>query len=168
MTRRLILMRHAKSSWKDASQPDHERPLNKRGRASCDAIGAWLARRGDLPDQVLCSSAVRTRETWQRVAAQLPDAPAPDIAPSLYLAEPGTLLAVLNGAAGACVAMLAHNPGIAAFARLMVEPPPAHPDFARYPTLATMVADFDVTDWSEAVPGSGRVVDFTVPRALTG
>jgi len=59
MTRRLMLLRHAKSAWPDL--PDHERPLAKRGRRDAPAAGSWL-READLrPDRVLCSTARRTR-----------------------------------------------------------------------------------------------------------
>ena len=62
MTRRLILMRHAKSSWDNPFAEDHQRPLNGRGKRSAKAIGEWLRAQGYLPDQILSSSATRTRE----------------------------------------------------------------------------------------------------------
>ncbi|MCP4818173.1 MAG: histidine phosphatase family protein, partial [Shimia sp.] len=55
MTLKLILMRHAKSSWDDPLQSDHERSLNRRGRASAPAIGKWLSENGFHPDELLCS-----------------------------------------------------------------------------------------------------------------
>ena len=76
MVRRLILMRHAKSSWADDDAADIDRVLNCRGRKSCKAVGRWLRDEGQIPDQVLCSSAARTRETWDRIAAELRDPPA--------------------------------------------------------------------------------------------
>ena len=63
MTLRLVLIRHAKSSWDDFSIEDHDRQLNERGRRSAPAIGQWIADRGDIPTEVLCSDAKRTRET---------------------------------------------------------------------------------------------------------
>src|ERR671921_212111 len=62
--RTLVLVRHAKSSW-DLDVDDHERPLSGRGRRDAVAIGQELAKRGIRPDLVLCSTAVRTRETWE-------------------------------------------------------------------------------------------------------
>ena len=44
--KRLILTRHAKSSWDDPAMPDHDRPLNDRGRAAAVQLGVWLASRG--------------------------------------------------------------------------------------------------------------------------
>mgnify|MGYP000158871103 CR=1 FL=1 len=66
--RRLALIRHAKSSWKDPGASDHDRVLNKRGRRDAPAMAAELARRGWTPDAVVSSSARRTRETWERMA----------------------------------------------------------------------------------------------------
>jgi phosphohistidine phosphatase len=167
MPRRLILMRHAKSDWTDTDATDHARVLNPRGRAACDAIGPWLAAHGYVPDEVLCSDAARTQETWARIAPHLPDTPAPTLRPDLYLAEPGGMLGALQGASGAVVAMVGHNPGIGSLAAGVVADRPSHRDFGRYPTLATLVADFDIDDWSAIVPFTGRTVDFIVPRDLT-
>lgn len=166
MPRRLILMRHAKSDWTDEDATDHARVLNARGRAACDAIGAWLAARGHVPDEVLCSDAARTRETWDRIAGHLPGAAAATLRSDLYLAEPGGMLGALQGASGNVVAMVGHNPGIGSLAAGLLAERPAHDDFGRYPTLATLVAEFDIDDWSDIVPFTGRAVDFTVPRAL--
>lgn len=167
MTRRLILLRHAKSSWSQQGAGDHARVLNGRGRNDCDAIGRWLAAHGYLPDEVLCSSAARTCETWDRVSAHLPQPPAMAPLDKLYLADPGTLFNSLSGATGNCVAILAHNPGIADFAHQIVATPPEHDGFSHYPTLAVTIIDFDIETWTGLKPGTGRVFDFVVPRALS-
>ncbi len=59
----LLLLRHAKSSWKDESLPDHERPLNKRGKREAPEVGQHLLEHKWLPDLILCSTAVRARQT---------------------------------------------------------------------------------------------------------
>ncbi|PWR02012.1 phosphoglycerate mutase [Meridianimarinicoccus roseus] len=167
MSRRLILMRHAKSDWSDSDASDHARLLNRRGQDACVVIGSWLAARGYEPQQVLVSDAARTRETWARLAPELhnPVDPEPDHA--LYLALPGTMLGALQKATAPVVAMIGHNPGIGTLAAGLVTHRPEHPRFGAYPTLATMVADFPIDDWSELQPRSGTVVDFIVPRDLT-
>ena len=86
--------------------------------------------------------------------------------PALYLAEPEVMLDVLQGASGRVVAMLGHNPGIGQMAGRLLAEAPDHPDFERFPTLATLIADFDIDDWADVSWGSGRAVDFIVPRAL--
>lgn len=163
MTLRLILMRHAKSSWGDPAQPDHARALNDRGQRSAAALGDWLRARGYMPDQVFSSSSVRTRETFDRLGIDAPT----QFFEALYHASPATLLKTLRAATGQTVLMLGHNPGIAAFARSLVATPPAHERFDDYPTGATLIADFAIQAWDTLTPGIGQTVDFIVPRALT-
>ena len=62
--------------------------------------------------------------------------------------------------------LVGHNPGIAEFAARLVAHPPANAEFQRYPTGATLVADFDIGDWSDVGFGSGVAVDFIVPREI--
>ncbi|MCA0939210.1 histidine phosphatase family protein [Salipiger pacificus] len=160
--KRLILMRHAKSDW-SVGMPDHARPLNARGRKSAKALGDWLRAQDILPDQVLCSSAARTRETLDllnlgEVMTRFED--------RLYLAAPATLLKGLQGASSETVLILAHNPGIGDFAQGIVERGPDHPKFGAYPTGATLVADFETGDWSDVRMGSARCHAFAVPRDL--
>ncbi|QQA43365.1 SixA phosphatase family protein [Pelagovum pacificum] len=166
MTRRLILIRHAKSAWDDPEADDHARVLNERGRASATAIGTWLAETGIVPDQVLSSDSARTLETWERIAAELSDPPEAMAIPALYHADPETMFAVLEQASGDCVLMLAHNPGIGILARWLAEDGPDHPRFRDYPTCATTVFDFPVDHWRDVQGGTGVVVDFVVPRDL--
>lgn len=76
MNRRLIVLRHAKATHKPGFT-DVDRPLTARGLRDADAAGEWLRDRELIPDLVLCSSALRTRETWDRVALALGAAQAP-------------------------------------------------------------------------------------------
>ncbi|MRX51451.1 histidine phosphatase family protein [Paracoccus sp. S-4012] len=159
--RRLILTRHAKSDWDDPSLPDHDRPLNARGRRSARELGDWLASRGYEPEEVLCSTAARTRETWEEVErAALAVLPAIRFERSLYHAEPAQMLAILRTATAPTVMMIGHNPGIAAFAAGLPARPPLTSDFRRYPTAATLVVDFQGDDWAAVSPGEGSVMDF--------
>ncbi len=164
--KRLILTRHAKSSWDDPLTPDHDRPLNERGKAAAADLGQWLASRGYVPDQVLCSDAVRTRKTFSGIAPALPGAPELELKPALYHAGPDVMLAVLRHATGDVVMMIGHNPGIAEFASRIVAQSPRNPEFSRYPTGATLVADFAIEDWKDIGFGMGTVDDFIVPREI--
>lgn len=166
MTLRLILTRHAKSSWDNAALSDEERTLNSRGQASATAIGGWLASRGYIPDQVLCSDAVRTRETWAYISVTLEDAPEADLMPDLYLSGEEQMLEVLQQATGTCVMMIAHNPGSAFLAEALAFNPPDDGDFQRYPTAATTIFEFEVESWDQVTWKSGNVIDFIVPRDL--
>jgi phosphohistidine phosphatase len=161
MTRRLILMRHAKSDWA-FDVPDQARGLNERGRRSAEALGDWLRAEGHLPDQTLCSSAVRTRQTLDLLQLES----AVHLEDLLYHADPHTVLRMLHHAEGRTVLLVGHNPGLQEVATRLVAQPAAHPKFAQYPSGATLVADFTVSDWADLGWGAGRVVDFVVPRDL--
>lgn len=164
--KRLILTRHAKSAWDDPLTPDHDRPLNDRGKAAAADLGQWLASRGYVPGEVLCSDAVRTRKTWSGIAPALPGTPVLELKPALYHAGPDVMLAVLRHATTDTVMMIGHNPGIADFAARLVAHAPLNSEFARYPTGATLVADFAIDDWSQTAFGLGMTVDFIVPREI--
>jgi phosphohistidine phosphatase len=167
MSMTLILTRHAKSDWDDPMLDDHERPLNGRGRRSADAIGKWLNENGFRPDEVLCSTAVRTRETWERMAPALGGAEiALRLEQRLYHAGPQEILDVLRGAAGKTVLVLGHNPGIGIAAANLAAEPADHLRFMDYPTTATTVFRFDIDDWTQADWRSGTVQAFVVPRDL--
>ncbi len=162
--RRLILTRHAKSAWDDPLMADHDRPLNKRGLRAALELGEWLGSRGYEPDQVLCSTALRTRETWTTVSvAPLEVMPKVETIEALYHASSDVMLKLLKRAKGDTVMMLGHNPGITEFARSLPSQPPSHPDFGRYPTSATLVVDFQIENWADLIPGTGSVLDFFVP-----
>lgn len=162
--RRLILTRHAKSAWNNPALDDRARPLNSRGRRSALELGEWLHSRGYEPDQVLCSSAARTRETWAvAVSAPLEVTPQVEFLDSLYHASPDVMLSTLRKATGDCILLLGHNPGIAELAAMLPSRRPSHADFARYPTCATLVVDFGIASWADCKPGQGSVLDFFVP-----
>ena len=166
MALRLILTRHAKSDWTEPTGGDHARPLNPRGRKAAPRMGRWLAAQGVVPGEALVSTAARTRETWALMAPELPGAPAPRYLDALYHAGPDVMLRALQTAEAETVLMLGHNPGIAAFARWLLEDPPKHPRFADYPTCATLIARFDVADWGAVGPAAGTALAFAVPRDL--
>ena len=161
--KRLILMRHAKSSWNDPLQPDHERPLNGRGRRSAKAIGAWLADQGYVPDEVISSDAARTQETYALMGLQ---GCSPHWHRALYLASAATMMKHLRAAQGDTVLMLGHNPGIAELAERLLVSPVGDGNFQRFPTAATLIARFDVDAWRDIDWGSAQAEAFTVPRTL--
>ena len=166
MTKRLILTRHAKSSWDDPTMSDHDRPLNDRGKAAAADLGEWLSSRGYIPEEVLCSDALRTRKTWSGIAPALPGTPILTLKPALYHAGPDVMLAVLRHASADTVMMIGHNPGIAEFASRIVAQEPPIPEFHRYPTGATLVVSFEAPTWTDVDWHSGSVRDFIVPREI--
>ena len=168
MSKRLILTRHAKSSWDDPTMADHDRPLNDRGKAASADLGEWLASRGYVPEEVLCSDALRTRKTWSGIAPALPGTPILTLKPALYHAGSDVMLAVLRHASADTVMVIGHNPGIAEFAERLVAKPPLNPEFRRYPTGATLVASFEIDAWADLDYGMGAARDFIVPREIAG
>ncbi len=164
MTRRLILIRHAKSSWSDPYADDHARKLNDRGVKAAEDLGKWLARQTYIPDIIVTSDAMRTLQTTTLLIRGM--AATPDIAEvaALYHAAPQTIFDVAKKESAATVALVGHNPGIAIAAEMLAADPPSHTRFDDYPTGATCVIDFEDADWCQ--PGKGRVVDFMVPREL--
>jgi len=164
--RRLILMRHAKSDWSQQGRSDHDRTLNARGKRSALALGDWLRRNGYMPDEILCSSATRTRETL--AGLDLPSAIPTSFSRALYLTEAEDMLEILQAAQGQCVLMIGHNNGISDLAQRLVIDPPDHARFADYPTGATLVVEFDTGPWNDIGWHTGQPIDFVVPRDLPG
>jgi len=168
MTLRLILIRHAKSSWDDPFMDDHDRVLNERGQKSATAIGGWMEESGYLPDVILCSDAARTVQTEARIVAKLAVAPALHTTGLLYHAAPDTILDLVKKQTSRTIAVIGHNPGIGMLANGLVVLAPGHHRFSDYPTCATAVIDFAMQSWREVAPNTGTCTDFVVPRDLIG
>jgi len=166
MTTTLILTRHAKSDWGKPGLRDFERPLNKRGQMSAEAIGAWLSGKGYRPDEVVVSGAARTMETWQGIARGFAFVPPHRIERDLYEASAETILTVLRRATAPSVMLIGHNPGFADFASRIVTAPPDHSRFSDYPTCATTIMSFPRNRWNHTEWREAEVVDFVVPRDL--
>ena len=111
MRTRLIVMRHAKSSWSDANLDDHDRPLNKRGRRDAPRIAQELQNRDWIPDRIRVSSSIRTMETLELMEAISRNSTI-DVEPSLYHSNVSALLqAVEEVEEGKTTMILSHNPG---------------------------------------------------------
>lgn len=165
--KKLILVRHAKSSWDDSATPDKERPLNERGRAAAPKIGKWLAAHGHQPDQVLCSTAKRCRETWDGISPALNPVADVRYEDLLYLASDQEMLEALQAADGDTILMIGHMPGIGNFVNeLRQDPPPLHGLFSKYPTGGTTVLEFNIDDWVNTTFGIARHADYVTPRDL--
>ena len=162
MTKRLILIRHAKSGWDDPLMDDHERGLTERGCKASATIGDWLRRMDYVPDRLLVSDAARTTETAKILFGALGCNAPVDFKPALYHASPDTILDLILRESDDTLAVIGHNPGIAMLAHGLVKDRPKHHRFSDYPTCATTVIDFD----AGVRIGQGKCVDFIVPRDL--
>ena len=163
MLTRLMLMRHAKSSWSDGAMSDHERPLNERGRCAATAVGAALTARGYAPDIIWSSDAKRTRETAMRLIRAIPGPQTVNYNPDFYHASVETVLRVCGQQVEPSepLMLLGHNPGWGGL----------HHYFTGqehdYPTGACTVLtrkDNGISDWLD--PAAWKFTDLILPRDL--
>ena len=111
--KRLILMRHAKSSWKHSGLSDHDRPLNKRGRRDSPSVANHLSSIGWDPQAVVSSTSQRTRETWALMAPSWPESVEVGFEPDLYLGGVSQIVNTISemDEAVSTLMLLGHNPG---------------------------------------------------------
>lgn len=170
--RRLILLRHAKSSWKDASLPDTERPLAPRGRRAVVLIAGQLRASETAVDLVLCSPARRARQTWDGVRAGLHAEPEVRFVGELYEATADELLAVVNRVDGRYRSMLliGHNPGIEELASGLVSDgdPEALSRLGQGFTTGALAMLSCDRDWADLTWRAARLDSFVRPRDLSG
>lgn len=169
-----MLLRHAKSDWPDGV-PDHERPLAARGRRDAPAMGRWLRAEGYVPDQVVCSTALRTRQTWELVQPELGTAPATVFERRVYAASAQQLADVVGDASDAAKTLLliGHNPGIEVFALALAGAASVDGGRAfeldrmrgKFPTAAIAVFEWS-GGWDQLFPGVARLARFVTPRDL--
>jgi phosphohistidine phosphatase len=167
----LHLLRHAKSAWDDPGLPDRDRPLSARGRAAADAMGRRMEADGTAADLVVCSGAVRARETLDRVLAGWGGAGTVETDPGLYLCGPLGLLARVRAAPDAVrsLMLVAHNPDTEELAAMLCasgEDGLLARLREKYPTGALATIALDADRWADAGPGRGRLVGFVRPRDL--
>lgn len=169
MTRTLLLLRHAKSSRDDPALDDFDRPLAARGREAAPRMAQEMARRGWLPDRALVSSALRTRQTWEMVEAQLPQAVPAAFERSIYEAPAERILAAIRRTPGETRTLLVvgHNPGFEDLSALLAAPDSERDAVARmtrkFPTAGLARLCFE-GDWADLGPGGARLSHFLTPR----
>jgi phosphohistidine phosphatase len=164
--RRIVLFRHAKADWPQVT--DHERPLADRGRMDAAVAGRKLADTGIPFDLALCSTAVRTRETWKLAVQELPHRPKTVYEERVYEASPGELIAVLNETPddAQTVVLIGHNPGVQGLADVLAGAAEgdARERMTRrgFPAAAFAVLTF-TGSWKTLEPGVGTLVDYWAP-----
>ena len=161
---KLILLRHAKSSWSQDGKSDFERRLNERGNSDCKEMSARLALRGIRPLRIICSSAARASETASLVA-QVLDLPLDTLVfdKRLYLAEPADMMVVLNqqSAQDTTLMLVGHNPGITAFANRL-----GNGYVDNMPTCSYAELSFDAKGWSDVDWETGTLAHVDWPRNI--
>jgi phosphohistidine phosphatase len=167
---RLLVLRHAKSSWDDPALADHDRPLAPRGVRAAALLRDHFAHVAVAPDLVLCSSARRTVQTWEGIADAFPPDVRVSVEGELYGASDDHLLGrlCLVPEAVRCVLVIGHNPGVEDLCSGLVgagDPGLQARLETKFPTGA--VATFVVpVPWDELQWGIAELIGFVVPRDL--
>lgn len=162
MRRQLTLLRHAKSSWDDATIKDRNRPLNARGERDAPLMGKRLRVHGARPTLFLTSPAVRARRTAKIVAREI-GYPLEFLQreEELYLASPDEIMAVLarqdNGFRD--IIVCGHNPGLTQLANLLTGA-----GIDNVPTAGVVVIELNLGRWSDLDGAKGKLLLFDYPK----
>lgn len=159
----LLVLRHAKSSWRDTGLADHDRPLNKRGQRDAPRMGRLLSQQDLVPDLIISSSAVRARKTAQLAIEAMDYDGELRLERELYAADPEAYLDALQALPDAFerVMVIGHNPGLEELIEMLTG------DWQRLPTAALAQVELELDTWqdlSEETPG--RLVHLWLPREL--
>lgn len=172
-SQRLLVVRHAKAGYPEGVA-DHDRPLTDRGVRDARHLGEWLAAERFAPDLVLCSTAVRTRQTWDLAAEGLEADVELQHERRLYAADADTVLEVIrtHGGEHHTVAVVGHEPGLSTLARSLADPDASDPGELAglqdgFPTAAVIVLR-PRTAWDDLELGTVPLTRVAVPRGGAG
>jgi len=164
--RRIVLFRHAKADWPQVT--DHERPLAERGRTDAAVAGRKLADT-DIPfDLALCSTAIRTRETWKLAVHEFPHRPKTVYEERIYEASPGELIALLNETPDDVqnAVLIGHNPGVQGLAEILAGSSEGDAgermNRRGFPAAAFAVLSFE-GPWKGLEPGVATLLEYWAP-----
>lgn len=158
--RQLILTRHAKSDWGDPLLPDHDRPLNERGRGDAPRMARHVASEGVTVERIISSTARRATDTANVFGAQL--GVEVELDPELYLAAAPTLLRRAAASGVDSVMIVAHDPGISELAALL-----SNDGIQHMPTCAVARFEWDIDNWRDAITHATSSWSFDTPRSRT-
>ncbi|MFE4969772.1 SixA phosphatase family protein [Streptomyces sp. NPDC056660] len=164
--RRIVFFRHAKADWPEVT--DHERPLADRGRMDAATAGRKLADSGIAFDLALCSTSVRTRETWKLAVHELAHRPKTVYEERVYDASPGELIAVLNEVPDDAqdVILIGHNPSVHGVTEILAGNAEGEArdrmNSRGFPAAAFAVMTFEGS-WKSLEPGAATLVDYWAP-----
>lgn len=161
--RELILLRHAKSDWKDDQHSDIERPISAKGKKQATKVAKWLQDHALLPDLILVSPAKRAQQTYRRICKECPSESI--TLDELYLAELDTLKTVLAKVKNAHrVMIIGHNPGLEQLYRFLLPPQPNEQPHL-FPTAS--IAHFILPNcWQQLESGDGKLQQFVRPKDI--
>ena len=162
MSKYLYLIRHAKSSWKNPSLRDFDRPLNKRGKRDAPEMGRRLAKRDVIADLMLTSPAKRALTTCREIAREIGyPLEAIEEDEDIYHAGSSTLLKVVQDIDNTwrTVLLFGHNPGFTDFANALNS---TYID--NVPTCGVVLCKFNTDRWEDVDFGKGEQVFFDYPK----
>jgi len=162
--KRVLLLRHAKAEVDSPTFDDHDRALAARGHADADAIAEAMKSKKLGAELAYCSSAKRTQQTWDHMAAIWGGKSILKVKRDLYLAPPDVILDFICATPDevSSVVSVGHNPGIEELAMVLDGnwmPP-------KFSTCAIAVFDFDVESWDQVEPRTGKLVDYFTPSII--
>ena len=160
----LLILRHAKSSWKDTSLADHDRPLNKRGKRDAPRMGKFVREQGLVPDRIISSTAKRARNTAKAVAKACDCQDKVELTSEFYHAGPGSYLAVLQNAPDneKRVMVVGHNPGMEALVAHLTG------RMETMPTAALAHVALPIEKWTELdYEVQGELLDLWHPKGIS-
>jgi phosphohistidine phosphatase len=168
MSKILYVLRHAKSSWADATLDDHDRPLQEKGEKRASAQRRYMENHGIRADLVLCSTALRARQTYDIVAPAL-GSPQVRYEAGIYEAEPEDIVKMVNGLDNSYerVLVVGHDPTLHMLVRTlaMTATGDAMERLKRkFPTCGLVTLTFGDAGWTSVAKGVGHLEDFHVPH----
>lgn len=162
--RTLLVLRHAKSSWKDPGLADHDRPLNKRGKKDAPVMGKLIKKRKLTPDWILSSPAVRARKTAEAAAENSKFSGKIHFEEDLYLARPVTIIEILKKVApdsAKSILIVGHNPGFEELVGILAG------QEELFPTAALAQIELPIERWEELTPSTkGKLVHLWRPKEI--
>jgi len=164
----LYLLRHAKSDWSDPTLPDEMRPLSKRGRRDAQLLASFLESAPIRPSLILCSPAMRTRQTLEPLIGALGNPPV-EFERDLYAAPAQALLDRLHAVPDAftSVMLIGHNPGLQELAVRLTKPGKKRATLeAKFPTGALATISLNAPAWGKLAPHSAQLTRNITPRQL--
>jgi len=160
MITKLILMRHAKSSWKYPDLSDHERPLKKRGRKAAVKIAKELLRLEWVPDKLFSSDSARTKETWAKMNKYIGNIEV-EYSRKFYHSKPKKIMKNIPDEVNhETIMILGHNPGCADFLEYLCG------KWYRMPTAATALLTIKDHSRSWKKAGNWNLEELLLPRDL--
>ncbi|MFT4638330.1 MAG: phosphohistidine phosphatase [Verrucomicrobiales bacterium] len=162
---RLTIVRHAKSDWGEFTTPDWDRPLNDRGQRDAPVMGKRMKERGDAPDLIICSPALRAHTTAKLLAGGLSyPLEKLQLEKKIYEAPVSALLEVIQSCPDSVshLMMVGHNPGSEQLVQYLTGEP-----FSDFVTCAVADVALDVSAWSSVGPATGKLLSYWYPKMFS-